>query len=485
MIDLLIRSGTIVTADATFTADIAVKNGKILGIAEKGSFGLAKDEIDAEGKIIIPGLIDPHVHLRHPFGKNFAEDDFYTATAAAACGGTTTVIDFAIQWDKTISLMDTIRLRRGQADKHVAIDYALHACPTNSSKDIVEEVPEIIDYGIPSFKLYMIYRDQGRMVDDAIVMKMLEETKKHNGIVGVHAENSAIAEYNRDDFLEKGLTGAENFPLVKPNYVEAEAINRVLYLNHITGGNLYIFHLSTAEGFEMIKKTAGNDELVFAETCIHYLTLTSSVYSKEEGNNFICSPPLRSHKDVYELWKGVNSGSISIISSDHCGFGKKQKAQGSGNFNKTPNGLPGLEMRLPLVFTEGVLKGKITMNKMVELLSTNPAKIFGLYPLKGSLMTGSDADLVIVNIGQEREIKAGDLGSVVDWTPYEGMAMRGFPDYTILRGNVIVNQGNFCGKEGQGEFLKRKLLYNNLMRKGKEDGKPANVFSGFSSKASI
>ncbi len=456
MFDMLIKNGLIVTHEEIFKADIAIKNGKILSIGTLGSLK-AVNEIDADGKLVMPGLIDPHVHIGHPFKDKKSQDDFYSATVSAAFGGTTTVIDFGIQWNKQLDLRDTLKKRISEADGQAIVDYALHVCPTDSSPDIVSQVKSIIDCGFPSFKLYMIYRKQGRMVDDAVVFSVMNEAKKYNGIVGVHAENSAIAEYNEEELLRKGLNSAEYFPLMKPNMVEAEAINRVLYLNKWAKGQLYIFHLSTAEGLELIMKQKGEGQDIYAETCPHYLVLNKDVYSSNKGYNYICSPPLRDYQDIEALWDGVANGYISTIGSDHCGFGAELKESGNGTFNQTPNGLPGIELRLPLIYTEGVLKKRISLNKLVEVLSTNPAKIFGLFPRKGAIMPGSDADITIVDINETKKVTAKDLHSTVDWTPYEGMVLTGFAATSILRGEVLVHNGELKGKQGYGKLLERRL----------------------------
>ena len=459
MIDLLVKNGSVVTPDATFSADVAITDGKIHYVGTRGAFGEAKEVIDAQGMLVLPGLVDPHVHIAHPFKDGVSQDDFFTATCSAAHGGTTSLIDFAIQWDKNASLLDSIVARKNQADGAAVIDYALHACPTLSTHDTLDAVPQVIASGIPSFKIYMIYRKQGRMVDDAILYGMLQMVREHGGILGVHAENAPISEFNEEAYLRRGLKGSEYFPLVKPNMVEAECINRALYLNRWANGRLYIFHLSTAEGLQMVRDAQARGEAVFAETCPHYLTLTEDVYKRPDGANFICSPPLRSQSDVEALWRGISEGTLSAIGSDHCGFGKDQKATGEGDFSRTPNGLPGIETRLPVIYTQGVSKGRIDVNRMVDVMSTGPAKIFGLYPQKGAILPGSDGDLVVFDPDDEWVLKSRALKSTVDWTPYEDMNVRGSLHATVSRGTIIVQKGRFLGQKGQGKYLERRLEF--------------------------
>lgn len=457
MIDLLVKNGSVVTPDATLAADVAVTDGKITGVGVWGAFQGAKEEIDARGKLVLPGLVDPHVHIAHPFKDGVSQDDFFTATCSAAHGGTTALIDFAIQWDKNTSLADSILARINQADGEAVVDYALHACPTLSTQETLDAVPGVIASGVPSFKIYMIYRKQGRMVDDAILYGMLRGVTARGGILGVHAENAPIAEFNEEAFLRQGRKGPEYFPLSKPNMVEAECIHRALYLNHCAKGRLYIFHLSTAEGLRMVRDARAKGEQVFAETCPHYLTLTQEVYKRPDGANYICSPPLRSQSDIDALWSGISDGTISAIGSDHCGFGKAQKATGQGDFSRTPNGLPGIETRLPVIYTQGVSRGRIDVNRMVDVMSTGPAKIFGLYPQKGAIQPGSDGDLVVFDPDDDWILCSDALNSPVDWTPYEGMRVHGSVNMTVSGGRIIVQEGRFLGRKGGGRFLERRL----------------------------
>ncbi len=457
MFDMIVRNGVLVNADGLINADIAIKDGKISNIGLSKTFKKSKLEIDAKGKYILPGLIDPHIHSSHPVMNTVSVGDFFSNTVAAAFGGNTTVIDFAIQWNKETNIFDVIKERRKQADPEVVIDYSFHVVPTKFDNHLLRAIPKIIKNGMPSFKFYMIYREQGRMVDDAMIFEILKEVKKQKGIIAVHAENAPIAEMNVKKFIEQGLTTPEYFPKSKPNIVEAEAINRATYLNQWAESRLYIVHLSTAEGLELIKNNKNKPGTVFTETCPQYLTLDEKNYKDEEGYKFICSPPLRTQKDIDALWKGIEDGTVEVIGSDHCGFSKEQKALNPENFNKTPNGLPGIELRLPIIYTEGVLTNRISISRMVELLSTNPAKIYGLYPRKGALLPGSDADLVIIDVEEEKTITAEKLHGPINWSPYEGKALKCFPDTVISNGKIIMENDKFKGKRGDGVFLKRKI----------------------------
>lgn len=457
MFDLLIRNGTVVLPGETVKADIAINGEKIAAIGTCGSLGQGKEEFDARQKFVLPGLIDPHVHMKHPFRANFAPDDFYTTSVSAAFGGTTTLLDFAIQWDKNISIEDTVKNRRKAVEAEIVVDFGLHATPTRSDQTTIDSVPACIDLGVPSYKVYMVYRDQGRIVEDPVILGLLETMKEKSALMMVHAENSSIAEYNRDKYLAEGKSSSRYFPEVKSNYVEAEAVNRAIYFNRVARSRLYIAHLSTSEGHEFVKTAQNNHEAVLAETCPHYLILTGEVYARKDGRNFLCSPPLRSNADIENLWAGLADGSIAVVSSDHCGFSLEQKALGNGDFSKTPNGLPGIETRLPLIYTEGVKKKRISLPQLVNILSTNAAKIFGLYPTKGCIAPGADADLCIFDAEQENTIKAKKLHGAVDWSPYEGMKVYGSVTATVLRGKFIVKDDQLRVEKGFGRFLPRTL----------------------------
>lgn len=456
MFELLIQNGTVVTETGIYSWDVALSDGKIAAVGAHGTLGPAAKAVDASGMLVLPGLVDPHVHIHHPFKGGYSADDFYTATRSAAFGGVTTVCDFAIQWDRERSITDTCELRKSQFDGQAVTDYAFHACPTRSDSETLNQLPHIIAGGVPSMKMYMTYSRQGRMSDDAALYEALKVTAECGGIVGVHAENDAMCCYYSDEFKKAGRTSPHEFPLCKPDYVEAEAVNRAVYLAKITCGRLYIFHLSCAKSLDIIRQARAEGVQVCAETCIHYLTMDMSKYERPDGANFICSPPLRSKEDVAALWSGINEGLISVVSSDHCGFSRANKASGNNAFAATPNGLPGMETRLSALYSYGVQTGRITLPQMVALLSTNPAKVFGMAGRKGSLTPGADGDVVILDSNASRTISADVLHSPVDWSPYDGETLSGVPVKVYRRGELIVDGDECLAKPGSGTFLVRR-----------------------------
>lgn len=456
MFDLLIQNGTVVTHEGSFPWDVAVQDGKIVAVGPHGTLGSAREILDAAGKLVLPGMIDPHVHIRHPFKGGYSADDFATATRSAAFGGVTTVCDFAIQWDKEKTLAETCALRRSQFEGQSYTDFTFHACLTRSDPETAAELPGLIAGGVPSAKLYMTYSRQGRMFDDAALCEALKVTAAHGGLVGVHAENDAMCCYYSDQYKREGKTSPHYFPLCKHNLVESEAVNRAIYLAKATGGRLYIFHLSCRESLELLRAARAEGVQVYAETCIHYLTLDDSYYDRPDGAQFICSPPLRSKTDVEALWEGVREGLIGVVSSDHCGFSLANKASGCNDFTATPNGLPGLETRLAALYTYGVRAGRIDLPRMVALLSTNPARVFGMYPRKGDIRPGSDADLVLFDPEANSVISPDVLHSPVDWNPFDGQTLYGRADTVLLRGDYLIRDGACCAAPGTGRFVERR-----------------------------
>ncbi|MDP7079748.1 MAG: dihydropyrimidinase [Candidatus Undinarchaeales archaeon] len=453
--DLIIKNGTIVTESDTFKGDIGISDGKITVIADSISED-AERIIDASGKYILPGGIDVHTHMELPFCGTTSADDFFTGSKAAAFGGVTTLIDFAIQ-GKGTTLKDTIDARKSQADPKVCIDYSLHAGVTDWTERTKNEIAEVIKSGIPSFKFFMIYKNEGWMADDGTLFGALKETAKYNGIVGVHAENAFVIDRIIEDFVKEGKTECKYHPLSRPNFVESEAISRVINLAEAAKGNLYIFHMSTKEGLRAVNIGRKRGVQVFAETGPHYLLLNDEKFSKPDGHLYATCPPIRSKEDSEELWNGLTRNEIHTLATDHCAFNREQKSMWEGNFTKIPFGMPGIETLVPISYSEGVGKGRLSLSQFVNLISTRPAKIFGLFPRKGAVRIGSDADLVIFDPEKEVTVSAESHHMNIDYSPFEGLKVKGWPEITILRGRIICEKGEFKGERGYGTFIPRKI----------------------------
>ncbi|MDV4152761.1 dihydropyrimidinase [Clostridium sp. AL.422] len=455
---LLIKNGTIVTASDTYIGDIYIEDGIIKEIAT--NLNISSDEIiDAKGKYVIPGGVDVHTHLNLDVGIAIANDDFYTGTVAAACGGTTTIIDHMGFGPKGCNLKHQVDVYHGYADGNAVVDYSFHGVIQHINEEVLDEMESIVkEEGIPSFKVYLTY---DYMLEDEYVLKVLNRLKELGGITTVHCENHGSIKVLKEHFVKNGCTSPKYHPLSRPSEAEGEAINRMINLSKIAeNAPLYVVHLSSQIGLSYIKMANERGENVYAETCPQYLVLDDSRYEEEnnEGLKYIMSPPLRKKEDIEALWKGINDGYIKTIATDHCPFSfNKDKQLGKDDFTKCPNGVPGIEERIPLIFSEGVMKKRISINKFVEVCSTNPAKIFGLYPKKGTIQVGSDGDIVIIDPNIAKVLKIDELHSNVDYTAYEGTKIKGYPIYTILRGKIIAKDNNFIGEKGYGVFLKRKI----------------------------
>jgi len=458
-IDLIIKNGTVVFNGNVLKTDIAINDGKIVKIGSKNHFPNAERVINAEGKFVFPGAIDTHTHFEQPFMGEVPPETWDQGTMAAAFGGNTMYIDFVVQ-EHGKSLLDAVKTKVSYVNALSAIDFSFHACFTDFSDiDAVKaEVRKIIEYGIPSFKEYMTYRKEGYFVNDWELYQVLLEVRKFGGIVGVHAENAFIGDALIEKFLKEGKKAPKYHPLAKPNFVEAEAIQRAIAIANFAGARLYFVHVSTKEGVHLIREARCRGEPIFAETCPHYLTLTDDVYSRPDGINYIISPPLRKEDDIKALWSGLSDGTIQVTGTDHIAYTSEQKRKHSENFASVPNGAAGVELRLPIIYSEGVKKGRISLIKMVDICSTNAAKLFGLYPKKGTILPGSDADIVIFDPKIEKTITVEDLHMGTDYTIYEGMKVTGWPIMTILRGKIIVENGSYLGKKGDGSFIKGKII---------------------------
>jgi dihydropyrimidinase len=452
--DLVIAGGTLVTASETFRADVGMIGDTIAALGH-GLTGAAR--IDATGKLVLPGGVDPHVHLDMPVGATRSSDDWETGTIAAACGGTTTVIDF-VEPELGGSLAAGLDARRAEADGKAVVDYGLHMTLRRGDAQTLDQVPEALRAGCASFKTYTTY--EGFRLNDAELLAALEAVGAAGGLVLVHAENDAAIKRGRRKFMEAGQTAPRFHPLSRPVPVEAEAIERALALAEVAGCPLYVVHTSTGRGAEAIARARARGQRAYGETCPQYLVLTDAEYERPgfEGAKFVCSPPLRPADNPLILWRLLAAGGLQTVGTDHCPFFYEgQKELGRAAFTDIPNGLPGIEARLALLYTYGVGQGQLSLNRWVEVCCTAPARIFGLYPRKGTLAPGADADIVIFDPDREVTLSRAVLHERTDYTPYEGLALRGYPVMTVARGRVLVEDGKFVGAKGRGRLLARKL----------------------------
>jgi dihydropyrimidinase len=412
--------------------------------------------IDARGHHVIPGVLDVHVHLELPFCGTVSADDYRSGTRAGARGGVTTLIDFAIP-SANGTLSEAADTWMKKAEGKSLIDYTFHICITryNEHKD---QIGEMVKRGFTTFKEFMIYESEGWQSDDRALFGTLERMKEHGAMLLVHAESSRvldelIARHHTPALMEEH--GAVLHAMTRPNFIEAEAIQRVVQWCDATGGQLYIVHMSTAEGADIIADAQRRGVPVLAETCIQYLVLDDSVFEREDGHLFACCPQLKKPADSARLWKGLHKGEVSVISTDTCTFTREQKAMWEGDWTKIPMGMPGLETLMPLTYTKGVLEGKLTLEEMCAKLSTNPARIMGLAPRKGAIRVGADADLAIIHPTRTHKVDPSTMETNADWSPFEGWELAGFSRTTLSRGETIVDDYKVVGKEGRGQWLPR------------------------------
>lgn len=450
MLDLVIAQGTMVTAEAAFRADLGIQGERIAAIGQQLT---GREIIDASGMLVLPGAVDEHVHLQMPVGEFTSSDDFCSGTVAAACGGTTTVIDFAAPTPGQ-SLVDALAARRNEAEGQVAIDYGLHMTLSRADDETLAQIPASIAAGAASFKLYMTY--EGLRLSDGELLRALQALGQRGGRTLVHAENHDAIAYLRARALAEGRTGPENHPLTRPALMEAEAIHRLLALAQLTGVPMVIAHLSCSAGLEQVRAARARGQTVWIETCPHYLLLDQAEYHRRdfEGAKFVLSPPLRSKADRDALWAGLAAGEIDTVATDHCPFlFQTQKTRGRTDFTLIPNGAPGIETRLTLLYTHGVQTGRLTPQRWVEVCCTAPARRFGLAPRKGTLAVGADADVVIFDPNLQTTLSVDTLHQRVDYCPYEGWPLQGYPVLVLARGEVIVRDHQFIGQPGRGRFV--------------------------------
>jgi dihydropyrimidinase len=455
--DTVIRNGTIVTATDTYVADIGIVGGAISAIGANLPIENAQKLIDARGKLVIPGGIDVHTHLDMPFGGTKSADDFESGTIAAAYGGTTTLIDFAIQY-KGQTLRHALDTWMKKAEGKATIDYAFHCIVTDIEGAQLDELKAFVRAGVPSFKLFMAYPGVF-MLDDASIFKTMNAAADCGGMICMHAENGGAIDVIVQRALAEGKRSPKYHALTRPTTAEAEATNRAIALAEIAGTPVYIVHLSCNEALEKVREARDRGLPVYAETCPQYLYLSLENMDAPgfEGAKYVFTPPLREKWHQEKLWQGLAKDDLQVVSTDHCPFCmKEQKELGKDDFTKIPNGGPGIEHRLSLVYSGGVHGGKFSANRFVQLVSTAPAKLFGLYPRKGTIAVGSDADIVIFDANEEQIISVATHHMRVDYSMFEGTRVKGVTKTVLSRGNVIIDNGKFVGRAGAGHFLKRE-----------------------------
>jgi len=454
--DTIITNGRVVTATDTFVSDVAINRGKIAAIGDNLPRENAAQVIDAAGKYVLPGGIDVHTHLDMPFGGTTSSDDFETGTRAAAFGGTTTLIDFAIQY-KGQTLRTAFDAWMEKASGKAVCDYAFHCIITELADAQLEEMNALVREGVTSFKLFMAYPGVF-MLDDGSIFKALRRTANNGGLVCMHAENGNAIDVIVQQALAEGKKAPKYHALTRPTTAEAEATARAIALAEMAGAPVYIVHLSCNDALDKVREARDRGLPVYAETCPQYLYLSIDNFDVPgfEGAKYVFTPPLREKWHQEKLWNGLKRDHLQVVSTDHCPFCfKEQKELGRGDFTKIPNGGPGVEHRMSLIYSGGVAAGRFSVNRFVELVSTTPAKLFGLYPRKGTIAVGSDADLVIFDPNRKHTISAKTHHMRVDYSMFEGIQVSGMPSTVFSRGRVVVDEDKFLGRAGAGEFVKR------------------------------
>ena len=470
----VIKDGTIVTADLTYKSDLRIENGKIIEIGKN----LSGDEVlDATGCYVMPGGIDPHVHLEMPFMGTHSSDNFESGTRAGLAGGTTMVIDFCLP-NPEQSLMEALAIWQ-QKSSHACTDYSYHMAITWWSEEVFNEMEEVVGRGINTFKHFMAYKG-ALMVDDDEMFASFQRCATLGAMPLVHAENGDVVATLQQKLLSEGNNGPEAHAYSRPPEVEGEAANRAVMIADMANVPLYIVHTSCEQAHEAIRRARQKGMRVFGESLIQHLTLDESEYSHPDWNHAarrVMSPPFRNKQHQASLWAGLQAGSIQVVATDHCAFTTEQKQFGIGDFTKIPNGTGGLEDRMPMLWTHGVNTGRLTMNEFVALTSTNVAKIMNLYPKKGAILVGADADIVVWDPKRSKTITDSTQQSAIDYNVFEGQKVEGLPRYTLTRGKVAIEESIVSTEPGHGEFVAREPYpaVNRALSKWKEITSPRKV----------
>jgi dihydropyrimidinase len=449
----VIKNGTIVTADRSWKADVLVKHDRIVGI---GPDLHGDHELDATGCFVMPGGIDPHTHLEMPFMGTYSADDFESGTRAAASGGTTTVVDFCLP-SPGQSLLEALQMWHNKTGK-ACIDYSFHMAITWWGEKVFDEMAAVVDKGITSFKHFMAYKG-ALMVNDDEMFSSFQRCAALGALPLVHAENGDVVAQLQQKLMAEGNNGPEAHAYSRPPEVEGEATNRAIMIADMAGAPLYVVHVSCEQAHEAIRRARQKGMRVFGEPLVQHLTLDESEYANADWDHAarrVMSPPFRNKLHQDSLWAGLQAGSLQVVATDHCAFTTAQKRTGVGDFTKIPNGTGGLEDRLPVLWTKGVNTGRLTMNEFVAVTSTNIAKILGMYPRKGAIVEGADADIVVWDPKRRKTISASDQQSVIDYNVFEGLEVEGLPRFVLSRGHVVVEEKKISDRPRQGEFIARE-----------------------------
>jgi dihydropyrimidinase len=457
---LMLTGGRVVNSGGSVDADVLVHDGKIEAVGNLSGLPIeGVERVDCSGRLLLPGGVDVHTHLDSPMMGTTTSDDFETGTRAAACGGTTTLVDFAMQGPGE-KLLESLDKHRAKAQGRAAIDYGFHMCVTDLYDGAVDEFTEIMQTGVTSFKVFMAYRGT-LMLHDGALFNVLRESGRIGGQVCVHAENGDVIDRLAADLVAAGKTGPGSHEISRPPSTEIEAVRRAIQIARMADSPIYFVHLSTEGAVEAVAEARSQDRAVAGETCTHYLTLDRSLYDAPgfEAAKVVLTPPLRTEEHRAALWRGLRAGTLGVVSSDHCPFCFEEKRRlGEADFRAIPNGGPGVEHRMIVMYAEGVRKNQISLEKFVDLTATAPARQFGLFPTKGAIVSGADADIVVLDPNGTTTISAQTQNQRMDYTPYEGWTLPGAIEAVYSRGDEVVRSGKYVGVGGRGRFLARSTL---------------------------
>jgi len=454
-----IKGGTVVLGHTVACRDILFKGEVIQAVGNLSGIA-ADEEINAEGLLVLPGAVDTHVHFDDVFMGTVSVHDYYTGTKAAAHGGVTAVIDFSNQIPEE-PLIRTINAKKEAAEGKAVIDWGVHPVITNAAPEILDEIPLLVKEGAPSIKCYMTYREDGLLVEQEDLMKISARLHKEGGMLMVHAEDDAILAENITKTVEAGNLSAYYHSVSRPPEAEINAIKNCVNIARETGGRLFIVHLSAADGMQIIGSARAKGIDIMAETCTHYLVFTEEILRQDDGIKWICSPPLRNKDNQDRLWSGIGDGRIAMVSSDDAAYSWEAKLMGKDRFDRCPNGIAGIEARFSVLYSEGVAKNRISLPRFVELVSTAPARLFGLAPKKGSLTPGSDADIVLFNPEKKWTMNRNTLHMATDYAAYDGIEITGKIEKVFSRGEMILDEDRLIAEKGRGKYLHRKLDFSN------------------------